>query len=170
MASQPRLYPSVYVTSVAKHLAGDTQCLYPAYLKAHYWRYDKLPSTFDSTTWQAEHTALLAARVAELREAGDLVAVYVEDQNRFEVPVRGGIRLVGKPDLVAVYPDRIVVEDAKTGMPRAADTLQVMLYMVVAAHLPDIKHRLDTPRPVMGQVVYRGQVVEIPPTGLDPVS
>ncbi len=90
--AQPRPQPFVWVTWVSRLLAGDAQCLWAAWFKAHY-TYTPLPSGFDQATWQVEHTALLAAEADRL--AADGWAVLREGQNAFRLQGRSGIVLAG---------------------------------------------------------------------------
>jgi hypothetical protein len=74
-----------------------------------------------------EHTALLREVRRDLEEKGD--TVLVENQNHFTLRSASGVALGGKPDLVSLAEETSTIYDIKTGQPRAADHVQVMLYM-----------------------------------------
>ena len=113
------------------------------------------------TRWQVGHTDLLNSRARELREAG--YAVTREAQNHFII--RGQLAtMAGKPDLVASQGDLVRIIDVKTGQPKAADQVQVMLYMYL---LPIARSDLQGAT-IKGQVVYGSHNEDIEPEAVDP--
>ena len=52
--------PYVWVSWITKLLAGETSCVWSAWLRAHY-ETARVPNHFDLGTWQMDHTALLRA-------------------------------------------------------------------------------------------------------------
>ena len=56
-----RTNPYIWVTWLTKLLVGENSCEWAAWFRSDHetWSYDKVPSTFDATTWQLNHTALL---------------------------------------------------------------------------------------------------------------
>lgn len=117
--------PYVWVSWITKLLAGESSCVWSAWLRAHF-QTAKPPSQFDLGTWQMDHTALLRKVAAEYEREG--YTVYTEGQNLFTLKGKSGI-LSGKPDVVAVKGDSGVIVDTKTGAPKASDRVQVLVYM-----------------------------------------
>ena len=78
-------------------LAGQYQCEWAGWFRAHYQDWTKPPSDFENTQWMLEHTALLN-REREIRESMGYT-VYVENQNSFRLRGRQAT-LGGKPDLI----------------------------------------------------------------------
>lgn len=123
--TKPRNEPYVWITSISKLLSGEANCLWSAWLRAHHYT-AKLETDFDASTWQIEHAALVRKTAASYEAEG--YAVTVEHQNSFALKGRLGT-LAGRPDLVAVKGNQGWLIDGKTGQPKAADHVQVMLYM-----------------------------------------
>ena len=129
--AEPRDGAYVWVTWITKLLAGEVNCEWAPWFRAHH-KYKKVPSDFDLAQWTADHTALLRRRAQELRDEGH--EVLVEGQNGFRLPGTDGTILAGKPDLVALRDGRATVIDCKTGMPKTSDQIQVLIYMIVLPH------------------------------------
>lgn len=154
MATTPRHgKPYVYATWLTKVIAGDEQCLYQPWFKAHY-QYDKRPDpSFDFAAWSVDHQALVERRAAELRADG--WTVTVEDQNAFKLFGQTAL-LSLKPDIIAEQPGgHVLISDAKTGKPRHSDFVQVLLYM---AALPKVRADITSLR---GEVVYTTHTVPV---------
>ncbi len=157
----PRQEPYVWVTWISKLLAGESQCEWAAWFRAHH-QYERLSSDFDVASWTAEHTALVRDRVASLKADG--YDVWVENQNAFRLRGEHGITLAGKPDIIAARDDELAVIDCKTGTPRVSDQLQVMVYMIV---LPHAIERFRG-RVLDGEVCYRQERILIEPFKITP--
>jgi CRISPR/Cas system-associated exonuclease Cas4 (RecB family) len=154
-----RSSPYVSTTWLSKLLVGEQSCEWAAWFKAIHERYEKVPSTFDSTGWRLAHTALLDRTYRQLIEAGQ--AVSVEAQNRFSL--RGKCAtLKGKPDLIGLNGSGTIC-DVKTGQPKASDHAQVMIYMwATPLALPKYSGiKFD------GLVVYPDHEVTIPAESVD---
>src|SRR5262245_28619713 len=121
----PRPEPYVWVSWITKLLAGETSCVWSAWLRAHY-QTAKMPTAFQPGGWQMDHSALLRKTAADHRSDG--FDTYAEGQNLFTLKGRSGT-LSGKPDVVAVRGSGGWVVDTKTGSPKASDRIQVMIYM-----------------------------------------
>ena len=148
--------PYLYVTWITKLLAGDDKCEWAAWFKANHQDYEKLPRSIDSTEWTGKHSAALNAKVDELRAAG--FTVYVEDQNKFTIKGQAA-NFGGKPDLVAVNGDYVLVIDTKTGKQKDCDIWQVLIYMMV---LP-MTHSACMGKLVNGELSYPNDVtLEVP--------
>jgi PD-(D/E)XK nuclease superfamily len=149
----------VWATGIAKLLAGESQCVWAHWFRSHY-KYQRIPADFDGEKWHIEHQALVELTVAELRSEGH--SVFLEEQNwlRFE---RGGITLGGKPDIVAVEGNRVLVIDCKTGMQKASHVSQMMIYLAMLPYArPAWKDYA-----MEGIVRYRDNEVTVPLTALD---
>mgnify|MGYP001170398126 FL=1 len=123
-----RQSPYIWFTWLTKLLAGEAQCEWASWFKAHH-KYDKLPSDFNLTQWTAEHNQMLQERAQFYRDMG--YTVYTEDQNSFMLEGENGEILSGKADIVANRGSDAIVEDCKTGQPRNSDQMQVLIYMLV---------------------------------------
>jgi CRISPR/Cas system-associated exonuclease Cas4 (RecB family) len=137
--------PYVWVSWITKLLAGESTCLWSAWLRAHY-QTAKAPSDFDMGTWQMDHSALLRKTAAEQQKDGS--EVYTEGQNLFMLKGKTGT-LSGKPDVVAVKEKCGLIVDTKTGSPKASDRIQVMIYMWA----------LPKANPAFAGVTFDGMVV-----------
>jgi hypothetical protein len=150
----PREEPYVWVTWISKLLAGESQCEWAAWFRAHH-QYDKRASDFDVAGWTAEHTAMVRDRAVELRAKG--YEVWLESQNSFRLRGEQGTVLAGKPDIIAAAGDDLCVIDCKTGAARISDQLQVMVYMLVLPHaIGRFKGRV-----LEGEVCYRNERVAV---------
>jgi hypothetical protein len=133
-------------------MSGDLQCAWSAWFRSHYAEWLRMPNTFDSAKWKVDHNALLLKVVEDRRALGE--RVYRETQNSFRVRLSGTITLGGKPDLVTIANDgSITVFDAKTGIPKASDQVQMMLYLACLSALPKYKGQQ-----INGSVVYASGV------------
>jgi predicted RecB family nuclease len=94
--------------------------------------------------------------VVELGTAGYRTQREVPLQ--FQLPA-AGVVVVGRADLLVDLGDTVKVIDAKTGQRRAADAVQVMLYleMLAAGGGPAIGNK-----PVQGELVYRNDRLAVP--------
>ena len=152
----------IWVTWLTKLLVGENSCEWAAWFKANHegWSYERVPSDFDATTWQLNHTALLNQLRGQLEEEGQ--TVFTESQNSFSL--RGAsATLGGKPDLITSSGAKGTVYDTKTGRPSPSHHIQVMVYMyAVPRALRQYKGvRFD------GKVVYDDHEVTIPASAID---
>jgi hypothetical protein len=141
-----KLRPQVFIwpSWITKLVAGECQCEWAAWFKAHHY-YDKKPSDFNLASWTIQHNELLHQRRDGLERLG--YEVYLEDQNSFKVDISA--KREGKPDLVFTISGKAdiiaigemedlsgkmnpsyLVEDCKTGSPKTSDHVQVVMYMI----------------------------------------
>lgn len=81
--TQRKGLPYLYVTWLAKHLSGESQCLWSLWFQARY-KYEKAPSSdFDVAAWSADHDALVNARVPALEAGG--YTVTKENENYWQL-------------------------------------------------------------------------------------
>ena len=157
-----RTNPYIWVTWLTKLLVGENSCEWAAWFRSRHetWSYEKVPSTFDATTWQLNHTALLNRIQTELEDQGQ--AAFTENQNFFNL--KGNVAtLGGKPDLITVDGNAGTIFDAKTGKPSPSHHIQVMAYMYA------VPRALGQYKGVTfeGKVVYEDQEVSIPSASID---
>lgn len=149
----PRDFPFVWPTWITGLLAGDDQCRWAAWFKAHH-TYDKREDgTFDLVKWKAEHNDMVQARAKELHDAGYTCRV----EQDFKVKGRSCL-LSGKVDIVALHPDDGLIVDCKSWKRKAKDAWQVVVYMVT---LPLAWKWLPADK-LRGEVRYTDGTVEIP--------
>ena len=120
----------------------------------------KVPSSFDSVSWQLNHTALLNDTRDKLQADG--YTVKSEKQNFFNLPGRCAT-IGGKPDLVAVRGNEGLIIDTKSGQPRDSHIIQVMLYMYAISKVTN-QHEGVT---FTGRVTYPDHEVDVPATAVD---
>jgi len=140
----------VWVTWLAKLMAGDVQCQWAPWFRSHYMDYTKAPSDFQQATWVVEHNKCLddLCKVC----AAQSLSYFKESQNSFTAK-RGNMTIGGKPDLIVLESDKnYTVYDVKTGQPRASDVIQVMLYM---SFLPYSTSGIYKGKAINGCVVYK---------------
>ena len=157
--------PSIWVTSIAKLMAGDKSCVKSEWVKANMFRDDseKVKSDFDFKTWSTEHNKILHEHHQFLVNAG--FEVKVEAQNSFRYSGRT-IRadVAGKPDLIAVSGNQGEIVDVKTGSPRESHITQTKLYMWL---IPNVMANVYNGITLDGRVLYRDHSVHIPANEVD---
>jgi hypothetical protein len=127
MKPAKRKSPYIWVTWLPKYLVGRDTCLWSLWYRAHYQNYAKVPGTFDSVTWNLQHTAALSLVEKEYRQKYDIV--QKENQNAFYYQGRSGATISGKPDLIGFNDKELRICDVKTGQRRDEHWVQMMLYM-----------------------------------------
>lgn len=148
MPARPRHgKPWIFATWLTKTLAGEAQCAFAPWFKAHF-RYDKrINPDFQLAAWAADHAEMVRARAEALQADG--WRVRLEDANSFKL--EGHVAIVsGKPDIVAFRGDDALIVDCKTGRERQADWWQVLLYLWA---LPLTWK--DVPGSLLAEVQYR---------------
>ena len=157
---RPRESPYIWTTWLARLLAGEASCEWASWFRSHYQAWAKPPSDFDQAQWMLEHTAL----VNQARESREKLGytVYTEAQNAFRLRGRSAT-LAGKPDLIAVKGQDVVIIDAKTGKPSPSHAAQVRIYMYA------LPKALEQFRGVefRAHVVYPDANVGIPASAVD---
>ena len=157
----PRESPYIWATWIARLLAGESSREWAAWFRAHYQDWVKPPSDFDSAKWMMDHTDLVN-RARESREKLGYT-VYTENQNSFRLQ-GATATLAGKPDLIAVKGNDLVIVDAKTGKPSPHHSVQVMTYMYAVPKALERYRGME----FRGHVVYPdGKNVGIPASGVD---
>src|SRR5262245_28276230 len=161
MATTARPEPYLWVTWLTGLLAGEKQCHFAPWLKAHF-RIEKLDrGGFDLEAWKIEHTDMVRTRARELEAEGYVVSL--EDQNGFKLRGQAGT-LAGKIDLLAVRGHDVRIVDCKSGEARSADVQQVLIYLFA---LPLVRPALRGTR-LVGELQYKTRRIEIQPEEFTP--
>ncbi|MYE54684.1 MAG: hypothetical protein F4X34_05755 [Chloroflexi bacterium] len=158
--TRPRSNPYLYVTWISKYLVGERSCQWATWLKTNFRHFERVPSTFDSATWNMEHTDMLNECADRLETRG--CKVYIESQNAFRVESPSS-RLViqGRPDIIAVDPEgRATIYDVKTGQQADSHVVQVQLYMFLLPRARGGRWRETT---FNGALVYKDGVEKLIP-------
>lgn len=161
MATTARPEPYIWVTWLTGLLAGEKQCAFAPWVKAHF-RVEKLDrGGFDLEAWKIEHTDMVRTRARELEAEG--YRVSLEDQNAFKIRGQAGT-LAGKCDLIAERGDEVRIVDAKSGQSRSADVQQVLIYLfAVPLARPAVRGKR-----LIGELQYKAHRVEIQPEAFTP--
>jgi hypothetical protein len=138
-------------------LAGDDQCRWSAWFRAHFQHQKVEREGGDLVKWKKDHAEMVDAIAHAL--AADGWDVTLEGQNKFNITGRSGIELAGQPDIVAVRGTVAKIVDAKGGKERDKDWWQVALYMVM---LPIAYPKFKGLR-ILGEVHYTHRIVQILP-------
>ena len=161
MTGELKPLPSIWVTWLARLMADETQCQWSVWFRTHY-KYEKLSSTFDSAKWNASHQALLRSRVCGLEAEG--YTVHVEGENWFEISGKSNaVKVLGKPDILAIAGQQGFVEDCKTGRKKNSDLYQVLIYLLL---LPVSSSRCRG-LSLAGRLVYPDGAIEIQASQVD---
>jgi CRISPR/Cas system-associated exonuclease Cas4 (RecB family) len=120
-----RQKPYVWVTWLAPLLAGEEQCKFKLWNQANF---SSKSSGDMPSDWLVKHQGLLTETAYDLRSEG--YTVEEEDANALHLKTMAGVTLAGKPDIVALNGQGMVV-DVKTGKPRGKDRAQVNLYQAL---------------------------------------
>ena len=154
--------PYIWVTWLTKLLVGENSCEWSAWFKACHegWSWDKQPSTFDTVSWQMDHSSQIAVTRLGWEKQG--YVVFTEEQNSFVLRGKSA-KLAGKPDLIVKKGSDAIVVDVKTGRPLPSHSIQVMLYMYAIPRSLGQHRGVDFD----GRVVYRDHEIEIPASAVD---
>lgn len=158
--ARTREHPYIWATWLARLLAGEAHCERAGWFGARYRDWTKPPGDFDQAKWMPDHTALSN----EARESRESLGyeVFTENQNSFTL--RGATAtFAGKPDLIAVKGNDLVVIDAKTGRPSPHHAVQVMIYQYAVPRALEEYRGTE----FRGHVIYPDGNVQIPVSGID---
>ena len=114
--------PYIYPTWLPKLLAGLDSCEWKIWFQVHHdgKSWDKLPSDFNLTRYNLEHTELVRFCTEEYEQRG--FTVTVEAQKQFELFLENGT-ISGKSDIVAWRDDEAVIVDAKAAKPNPSQEI-----------------------------------------------
>lgn len=154
----PKKAPYIWVTWLPALIDGANHCEWAAWFQANY-KFDKARDENFFADWNMKHNSLLRERSEQLEAEG--YDVYIEDANYFQILGSDKRTIIaGKPDIVAVKGDEVVVEDCKTGKQRSYDHIQVLLYMLLlpAPGGPEYCSK----KKIEGRLVYNGEIIDVP--------
>ena len=155
----------MYATWIAKYLVGERSCQWATWLKANYRDFERIPSTFDSATWNMEHTDMLNEYADRLEARG--CKLFIERQNAFRTESPNSELVIqGRPDIIAVDPEgHATIYDVKTGQQADSHVTQVQLYMYLVPRSNNERWRETT---FDGGLVYSdGSEKPIPASSVD---
>ena len=118
-----RKQPFIYVTWLRNYLIGDNLCRWSIWHRI-YHQYEAAKSDFDSVHYNMEHSTFRhETQQRYIKEGYEVIP-------EMPVTIYGDIAVMkGKIDLVAIREGRNLIIEVKTGKPRAADKIQLMLYI-----------------------------------------
>lgn len=158
MATRRQGKPYIWTSNLAKILGGQ-RCVWALWFKSRY-KYDKFEEQGgDLAKWNRDHDALMKRRRRQLEADG--WTVTVEEANEFKLEGAVAV-LAGKPDLIAIKGDRVLLVDGKTGREREADVWQVLIYLYA---LPKKRPELAALQ-IEGEVHYRAGDITVTPDEL----
>lgn len=122
----------IWVTWLAKLMAGELSCFWSLWFKTNFTNYKKIPESPELTRWQIDHSKLLYELRKERLAAKE--KIFVEGRNRFSIEVNPGVLLQGVPDLITISDNEVTIYDCKTGGQKASHQIQLMIYMHYILH------------------------------------
>ena len=156
---QRREQPYIWATWLPKLLTGENSCEWAVWFKARHQGWTRRPSDFDPVQWQIEHTALLTETRDRFLASG--YQVFTENQNAFRLQGKTAV-LAGRPDLLVVNGDDVLIIDVKTGTERPSHTAQLMIYMYALPkalqQYREAKIRAEVFYPTRTHVISRGSI------------
>ena len=159
MPTAQRDFPYIWATWLPRLLIGENSCEWAVWFKAHHQNWDRVVSDFNQADWLARHTKMLNEQRDQWTNSG--YDVRVENQNAFRL--RGqSATLAGKPDLIVLQNNRVLVVDVKSGKPQPWHRYQAMIYMYALPRaLPEYR---DTH--LAGEIIYSDHTDRVPQGGI----
>ncbi|PYU92511.1 MAG: hypothetical protein DMG25_11940 [Acidobacteria bacterium] len=96
----------VWITWLARVMAGEQNCEWATWFKAHHENYDKAPSDFDTAKWNIEHTRQLRRLRLERRKLGERVFLQGGEPHSPDAALGSGHRRETRPHYVALRSGR----------------------------------------------------------------
>lgn len=160
MPAATRDFPYIWATWLPRLITGESSCEWAIWAKAHFQHWNKPPSDFNQAEWLARHTNLLNEQRDQWLQRD--YEVRVEDQNAFRL--RGhSATLAGKPNLLVINKDHVLIVDVKTGQERPWHALQLKIYMYALPRaLPEFKDAR-----IAGELIYNNRTQRVPQGGID---
>jgi hypothetical protein len=122
-----RLEKSIWATWIAKLMAGESLCSWPAWFKTHYAKYEKAPLKPELIKYLLVHSRMIDELKNERLAKGE--KVFVEGANRFSLEIEPTLTLAGKPDLIALSKDTATVYECKSEGQKYSHQVQLMIYL-----------------------------------------
>ena len=160
MPAVQRDSPYIWATWLPRLLTDERSCEWAIWFEARHQNWNKVPSDFNQAEWLACHTALLNEHRDRWIQSG--YEVRVEAQNAFRL--RGhSATLAGKPDLLVLNNDRVLIVDVKTGQEQHWHRYQLRIYMYALPRaIPQYKDAK-----LAGEIVYNDRTDRVPQGGID---
>ena len=156
-----RTHPYIWTTWLPRLLTGDNSCEWAAHFKAWNQGWEARFPPKDRVTWYNDRFRLLRARRDQLQRDG--YDVYMEGQNTYRIHSDQAI-LSGRPDLMAIRDNEVLVSDIRTGQEQPWHPVQVMIHLyAIRRTVPQYEHANIT-----GEVVYPDRIVPIRAGSPDP--
>ncbi|MCK4521937.1 MAG: PD-(D/E)XK nuclease family protein [Nanoarchaeota archaeon] len=145
--------PYIWVTWLAKIMAGDITCQWQSWFRSQNKEIEKQPDDFDLVGWKMDHTKMLT----ELKEKliKENYSPIIEQSVKYKIP-NLDITVAAKPDCIIEKKDVVIIYDCKTGKERSSDQVQVMIYMYLLS-----KGKFSG-KQSKGVVIYKDKKIEIP--------
>ena len=154
LQTQKRFKPYTWVTTVAQLMADEKACHFSPWLRAQY-QISTPASEFDTSL----HDDMVNYRAQELRNQGYMVTV--ENENSLKVTGNTfDICIAGRPDIIAIKGNEVIVEDCKSGRQRPSHHYQVLLYMLLMRYANTTKTKCKN-RQIIGRLIYIDMEQEI---------
>ena len=118
---------SVWVTWIAKSMAGESLCQWSAWFKTRYRNYEKVSLSPNFIKYSLDHSRMINELRKERLAKGE--KVFVEWANRFSLETKPNLTLDGKPDLIALSDDKATVYECKSTAKRDSYQIQLMIYL-----------------------------------------
>ena len=160
MPAAQREFPYIWATWLPRLLTGEHSCEWAIWFKARHQGWNRKPSDFNKADWLARHTALLNEHRDWWIQSG--YEIRVENQNAFQLRGQPAI-LAGKPNLLVLNKNRILIIDFKTGQEQPWHKFQVMTYMYALPRaLPEYRDFKFA-----GEIVYGNRTERVPQGGIN---
>ena len=157
---QRREHPYIWATWLPRLITGESSCEWAIWFKAHFRHWNKPPSDFNQAEWLARHTTLLNEQREQWLQRG--YEARVEHQNPFRLHGHSAT-LAGKPDLLVINKNHVLIVDVKTGQERPWHYRQLMIYMYALPRaIPEFKDAR-----IAGELVYSNSTQRVPQGGID---
>ncbi len=154
-ADRPRSEPYVWATWLSEIMAGDVKCQWKSWFRSHY----QLPRGPNSKAealveWKVAHNRALSELTRNLASRG----LSPINEYSFKTRLPSGGTLSGQVDCLVEDNGRVVVYECKTGLRRAKDQLQLMLYLWALGREPRFRGKELT-----GLLIYGDDEFEVVP-------
>lgn len=123
---EQRIKKSIWVTWVAKLMAGESLCPWSAWFKTHFI-YEKVTPRRDFIKYSLDHSRMINELRKERLAKGE--KVFVEWTNSFSLKIKPNLTLAGKPDLIALSEDKATVYECKSKIQKDSHQVQLMIYL-----------------------------------------
>ena len=124
---EKRIKKSIWVTWVAKLMAGESLCPWSVWFKTHYANYEKVLPKREFIKYRLDHSRMINELRKDLLASGE--KVFVEEANRFSFEIKPNLTLAGKPDLIALSENKATVYECKSTTQKDAYQIQLMIYL-----------------------------------------